>query len=178
MATIQFEIKKRIATLSSSPKGWNKELNLVSWNGYPPKYDIRDWDVSHAKMGKGVTLSEAEAKELYYALKQLFEENSSKNSSVQNEDWWKRIDEWTENAPLFIQQLKNVLIFMNEKEYSVEKQRQLLTGIQSAPSEEALQYEIESISSIYPSFHREFISLVRKLESEELERLFLYICHR
>lgn len=178
LATIQFEIKKRIATLSSSPKGWNKELNLVSWNEYPPKYDIRDWDASHAKMGKGVTLSEAEVKELYYALKQLFEKNSSENSSIQNGDWRKRIDEWAESSPLFIQQIKNVLIFMNEKGYPVEKQRQLLTGIQSASSEEALQYEIESISSIYPSFYRELGSLIRKLEEGELGQLFLYICDR
>ncbi|MBB6282328.1 hypothetical protein HNR34_000643 [Geobacillus subterraneus] len=178
MATIQFEIKKRIATLSSSPKGWNKELNLVSWNGYPPKYDIRDWDSSYTKMGRGVTLSEGEARNLYYALKQLFEENSPKNSSVQNGDWRKRIDEWTENSPLFIQQIKNVLMFMNEKGYLAEKQRQLLMGIQSTPSEEALQYEIESIRSIYPSFYRELGILIQELGEEELGQLFLYICDR
>ena len=48
-------------------KGWNKELNLISWNGRDPKYDIRDWAPDHEKMGKGVTLSAEE----FEALKAL-----------------------------------------------------------------------------------------------------------
>ena len=54
---IKFEITDHLATLSTSPKGWTKELNLVSWNGAAAKYDIRDWSPDHSKMGKGVTLS-------------------------------------------------------------------------------------------------------------------------
>jgi hypothetical protein len=57
MAEIKFEIVKTLGVLSESPKGWTKELNLVSWNDKEPKYDIRDWDSSHEKMGKGVTLT-------------------------------------------------------------------------------------------------------------------------
>jgi hypothetical protein len=61
MADFKYEIIKEIAVLSSSPKtGWNRELNFVSWNGNPPKLDIRDWAPDHAKMGKGVTLSHEE----------------------------------------------------------------------------------------------------------------------
>jgi hypothetical protein len=60
MAEIKFEIIKNIGTLSESSKGWTKELNLISWNGREPKYDIRDWDPEHQKMGKGVTLTEEE----------------------------------------------------------------------------------------------------------------------
>ena len=52
MADIKFEIKKELGTISSSAKGWNKEVNLVSWNGAAPKYDIRDWSPEHEKMGK------------------------------------------------------------------------------------------------------------------------------
>ena len=34
MAEIKYEIKEKFGTLSSQPpKGWSKELNLVSWNG-------------------------------------------------------------------------------------------------------------------------------------------------
>lgn len=33
MAEIKFEIKKNVGVLSESPKGWKKELNLMSWNG-------------------------------------------------------------------------------------------------------------------------------------------------
>ena len=60
MAEIKFEIVKNIGVISESSKGWTKELNLISWNGRDPKYDIRDWDPDHQKMGKGVTLTENE----------------------------------------------------------------------------------------------------------------------
>ena len=40
----QFEITRHIGDLSEPfEKDWTKELNLVSWNGGAPKYDIRDW---------------------------------------------------------------------------------------------------------------------------------------
>ncbi len=64
MAELNYEIVEALAVLSESSKGWTKELNLVSWNGREPKYDIRDWAPGHEKMGKGVTLSEAEAAKL------------------------------------------------------------------------------------------------------------------
>ena len=57
MADIKFEIKESIGTLSESPRGWKKELNLVSWNDNDPKYDIREWSPQHDKMSKGVTLT-------------------------------------------------------------------------------------------------------------------------
>lgn len=60
MAEIKFEIVRNIGILAETSRGWTKELNLVSWNGREPKYDIRDWDPDHEKMGKGVTLSEEE----------------------------------------------------------------------------------------------------------------------
>lgn len=61
-----YEILEEIAVLSENAKGWRKELNLVSWNGRPPKFDLRDWSSEHEKMGKGVTLSNEE----FEALKQ------------------------------------------------------------------------------------------------------------
>ena len=68
MAEIKFEIVKEIGVLSESPKGWTKELNLVSWNGAEPKYDLRDWAPGHEKMGKGITLSENEVQNLHRLL--------------------------------------------------------------------------------------------------------------
>ena len=65
MADIKFEIVKEIGVLSESQKGWTKELNLVSWNGAEPKYDLRDWAPGHEKMGKGITLNEEEIQKLY-----------------------------------------------------------------------------------------------------------------
>ena len=68
---IKFEITDHLATLSTSPKGWTKELNLVSWNGAAAKYDIRDWSPDHSKMGKGVTLSADEMRELKATLEEM-----------------------------------------------------------------------------------------------------------
>ncbi|ENH97654.1 hypothetical protein J416_04391 [Gracilibacillus halophilus YIM-C55.5] len=68
MANIKYEIIETIAIISESPKGWKKELNLVSWNGRDPKYDLRDWSPDHEKMGKGLTLSAEELKTLKDAL--------------------------------------------------------------------------------------------------------------
>lgn len=62
-----YEIVEEIGVLSENAKGWRKELNLVSWNGRPPKFDLRDWGPNHEKMGKGVTLSNEE----FEALSQL-----------------------------------------------------------------------------------------------------------
>lgn len=64
MAEIKFEITEQIGVLSESAKGWTKELNLVSWNEKPPKYDIREWSPDHEKMGKGITLSKEEMAKL------------------------------------------------------------------------------------------------------------------
>ena len=72
MADIKFEIKKELGTISSSAKGWNKEVNLVSWNGAAPKYDIRDWSPEHEKMGKGITLTEEEARHHQKLVKRSF----------------------------------------------------------------------------------------------------------
>lgn len=71
MADIKFEIKKEIAVLSESSKGWKKELNLISWNEAEAKYDIRDWAPDHEKMGKGITLTKEEAQKLCDALNNI-----------------------------------------------------------------------------------------------------------
>ncbi|MDN6168036.1 MAG: PC4/YdbC family ssDNA-binding protein, partial [Lactococcus lactis] len=55
MADFSYEIIESFGVLSQSPSGWTRELNLVSWNDRPAKYDIRDWSPDHEKMGKGLT---------------------------------------------------------------------------------------------------------------------------
>ena len=59
-----YEIVETVCVLSRQNNGWQKELNLISWNGKEPKYDIRDWGPEHKKMGKGITLSAEDAKAL------------------------------------------------------------------------------------------------------------------
>jgi hypothetical protein len=71
MPDIKYEIKETLGTLSEGSKGWKKELNLISWNDKEPKYDIRDWDAEHQKMGKGVTLTLEELRELKELLNQI-----------------------------------------------------------------------------------------------------------
>ncbi len=71
MPEIKFEVINTIGVLSESSKGWTKELNLISWNGREPKYDIREWDPEHQKMGKGVTLSEDELRRLKVLLGEI-----------------------------------------------------------------------------------------------------------
>lgn len=60
MAEFTFEIVEHIGVLSTNQSGWRKELNRVSWNGRQAKFDIREWDPEHKKMGKGITFSEEE----------------------------------------------------------------------------------------------------------------------
>ncbi len=72
MPEFSYEIKKHIGVISNGSGGWTKELNLISWNGKEPKYDIRDWGPDHEKMGKGITLSLKDV----MTLKALFEEIS------------------------------------------------------------------------------------------------------
>lgn len=43
MPDIKYEITEHLAVLSTSSRGWSKELNLVSWNDRPAKYDLREW---------------------------------------------------------------------------------------------------------------------------------------
>lgn len=64
MPELKYDIIKKIGVLSESSKGWTKELNSISWNGRNPKYDIRDWDPEHKKMGKGITMTEEELSKL------------------------------------------------------------------------------------------------------------------
>ena len=67
-SAISYTINKNISVLTKSDSGWTKEINIVSWNGRDPKYDIRDWDPAHEKMGKGITLSPDEARAVAIAI--------------------------------------------------------------------------------------------------------------
>ena len=66
-----YEIVEEIAILSENNKGWRKELNLVSWNGRPPKFDLREWAPDHEKMGKGLTLTNEEFEQLQKAIENM-----------------------------------------------------------------------------------------------------------
>ena len=44
----------------AASRGWERQLNLISWNDGEPKYDIRDWSPDGTRMGKGISLSHDE----------------------------------------------------------------------------------------------------------------------
>ncbi|WP_077391675.1 YdbC family protein [Mobilibacterium timonense] len=60
----KYEIKEYLGVLSTSRQGWNKEVNVISWNGRPEKIDIREWSPEHDKMSKGLSLTADEMDEL------------------------------------------------------------------------------------------------------------------
>lgn len=64
MAELKFEITEALGVLSENAKGWTKELNMVSWNEREPKYDLREWNPDHTRMGKGITLTAEEVETL------------------------------------------------------------------------------------------------------------------
>ena len=68
MREIQYEIVKEIAVLSTGDSGYTKEINLISWNGKEPQYDIRSFSPNREKCGKGITLNADEAAALLKAL--------------------------------------------------------------------------------------------------------------
>lgn len=71
MSEIKYEIRKELGVISTTSKGWRKELNLVSWNDRPPKFDLREWSPDHRQMGKGLTFSLEEAKALKTMLQNI-----------------------------------------------------------------------------------------------------------
>jgi hypothetical protein len=68
-----FEVTKTLGQLSTSRSGWNREVNMVSWNGAKAKLDIRDWAPDHSKMGKGISLTGEETA----ILKEILEEHDA-----------------------------------------------------------------------------------------------------
>jgi hypothetical protein len=71
LADIKYEITRSLGILSQGTRGWQKEINLISWNERAPKVDIRDWAPEHEKMGKGITLTREELIHLRDILNQL-----------------------------------------------------------------------------------------------------------
>ena len=64
-----YEIVELVAVLSQSGDT-TKELNRISYNGQPAKYDLRSWRRADGeeKLLKGLTLTEDEARALKEAL--------------------------------------------------------------------------------------------------------------
>ena len=66
---VQYSITEHIATITEYGGGeYALELNYISFNGAPAKYDLRKWDKKGERMLKGVTLSAEEAEAVAAAI--------------------------------------------------------------------------------------------------------------
>ena len=73
MKDITSTITKPLAVLGENGKGYTKEANFISWNSNAAKLDIREWHPNHERSGKCITLNEDEVRNLYAALKAIYE---------------------------------------------------------------------------------------------------------
>ena len=71
MAEIVYDIVETIGVVDSGVK--TLELNRISWNHRAPVFDLRKWDETHEKMGKGVTMNESDLRGLYDILREYFD---------------------------------------------------------------------------------------------------------
>mgnify|MGYP003583314361 CR=1 FL=1 len=64
-----YEIIEEIAELGKpTPSGWGKVLTVTKFGENPAKLDIRSWNEDFTRMGKGISLSNEEASNLFFAL--------------------------------------------------------------------------------------------------------------
>ena len=82
---IECDIIESFGIFSGGIKSWNKEVNLVSWNGRPPKLDIRSWQRDHKKCGKGIAITREEAEELLKLLNKILKEKPQHEKSYNEE---------------------------------------------------------------------------------------------
>jgi len=71
MNKFEYEIAQHLGILSTGPKNWTKEANIVKWGGRTLRFDLREWDIRHEKMSKGITMNKAEVIELKRLLNSL-----------------------------------------------------------------------------------------------------------
>lgn len=94
---ISYEIRAMVGTIGMKKNGWRKELNIVSWNGAPPKFDIRDWSPDHMHMSKGVTLYMDEIRQLVRVFNNFSNDRRTRNP--RNETNLRAADEAFEAVP-------------------------------------------------------------------------------
>lgn len=94
---LEFEKVEQIAILSKNGKGWTIELNRVSYNGRPPVLDLRSWS-PEGRMGKGMTLSDQIAENLFLTLQALY--NNKEELEQEEEKEEVKVAEAVENAEI------------------------------------------------------------------------------
>lgn len=59
MEKYSYDLLEHIGTIARHGDN-TLELNLISWNGCEPKFDIREWSADHTTMRQGLTLTRDE----------------------------------------------------------------------------------------------------------------------
>ena len=78
-----FHVETILAELASTDTT-AKRLTVTSWNGRPPKLDLRTWrtDDGDPQPNRGITLTDEEARELLHALAAYFNGDQSGRRSA------------------------------------------------------------------------------------------------
>lgn len=73
---INYDVVAHIATIGTyqdqNGERWNTEVNIISWNGHTPQFDLRTWDESHSKMHYGLKLSKEEMHNLVSGMNEFY----------------------------------------------------------------------------------------------------------
>lgn len=79
---ISYRIVRPLSVLSEK-NNITTELNLISYNNYKPKLDLRKWEKKgdNKILQRGLTLTDEEAKILYEALKDYLEHLEAKKEA-------------------------------------------------------------------------------------------------
>ena len=80
---IEYKLVEKLGVLDTHKSGWAREVNIVAWNGKPPKFDIRDWNPDHNRMSRGITLHEREAIKLTKILAQRLQMDGPQEQQMQ-----------------------------------------------------------------------------------------------
>ena len=86
---ITFDIREHIGVIEKQDNGWTRELNIVSWNGGKPKWDLRTWSPDHTRMTRGITLTEDEGRTLlnllgdYYCSREVMSNRPKGNNEYE-----------------------------------------------------------------------------------------------
>ena len=59
------KIIKHYGVVYETERGWRCEVNLISWNGNPPRLDIKEWDEDRKNCRKVSTFKPEAAPRLY-----------------------------------------------------------------------------------------------------------------
>ena len=131
MADLKFEIIKKIGVLSETEKGWKKEINLVKWNDFAPKYDLRDWNEDHTRMGKGITLTEDELNKLRKGckmeenFKDILDSINTLHKKYRSKEYLETIEHFNRDSKDLVKILEKYKVNENKsKENKIKKTKQ------------------------------------------------------